>query len=1403
MPALPPALLKLLESLPRPVLPVAVLLFVLNPAAATAAAPAPPPSATVPGEILVRLSPGAAAPVRGGTSSLERRLGGRDVRPLLQPATAANPAGEFTREPEDAGNRLARTFRITLDPGEDAAAVAGQVAGDPGVEYAGPVHLVPLAGMEPALVPDDPRLAEQWHHEAIGSFAAWDRTAGDPSVIVAVIDTGLDLEHPELAPNLWINASEAGGLPGVDDDGNGYVDDIHGFDFTDVPEIVGAGDFRDRDADPSDDVGHGTWVAGVVCARGNNGIGIAGVAYRSSLMVLRAGFRPRSGFSLGFLAEDDAAAAIVYAVDNGARILNLSFGDVVRAPILEDAVRYALARGAVVVAAAGNEGSDLPFYPAAMSGVLAVGASDRNGRRASFSTHGPAVKLLAPGAAILTTDLGGAYASKSGTSLASPVAAGAAALLAALHPGWSADQVVARLQSTAAAPDPAADARGARFLRLDPAMDAPAAAEARFIGLDDGDVVGESVTLRGRAAGPGVRGWRVSMRRSAAGSWKTLFAEPRGQAVDEVLGVWDTTAEPEGVATLRLEALGPDVPAAVREIRVTIDHTDPVVTNLRTFPVLFDGGYGVRVEAETDDPCRATLILDAGMRQENRGVFFSRTHIVGVDGPIPRTGLDVPVTLLFTNGAGRTTTVVDAIRLPDPDSAIITGSHEPAPGVRSWMQNSVDLDRDDRPDLLAELQPVPGRTYGEVVAFESSRSVSCPVCAVDPLEIVWRSGQEFIPLDAADMDGDGRPELLGLAFQEVRIYRAPGSGDYPSQLRWQTGEAWASRFIPRAAGTGHEVVASRDAEVRIYGVQDGDLRLSLTLTNPSSGGNAISPGIAAGDLDGDGRLSLVTLDGDGDLLTWTRSMNGMWESRPALRLTGSFLAPPVLVDLDRDGRDEIALLESVGGLPSPAGGIRDGYYRLSLYRFVEGMPTPWRDIAVAGYFPGNPVSLDAVDLDRDGGQELWLGVRQELHRIELRDGFLAGTGFWSGITPGRMAAGVMPGSGGPRSALYWPGPSGFGGPVGGPSSGGRVLTLPAAGLPALAVTGLRASEPEFSRNAVLIRLQWDPVGGPYTVLRTDPGRTPRLVYRGEEPAYPDTLIADFSYVYSVYAGALARPAELAVTATPGNPVVSAGIAGDAFEILWSVPIRPTEQSRIEIDGHDVRSALPDRGGLRLVIHPRTPIEPGGTYRIELYRYLSETNLPLRAPDDLIEITVPNPASFLKLVAVRPVDAATLELDLSPAAPIAALSTGFVVEPGIRVRSVERSGETRLRLFLDTATPIRAGRYTVRLAPDLVGPGGERVREGLGDALPFQLSPVAFPNPVRPEHESVRFDWLADGARVTVYDLVGRPVWSGTAGQNGHVVWDLKSVAGRDVSPGAYLYEVDGHFGDRGRIAIVR
>ena len=249
--------------------------------------------------------------------------------------------------------------------------------------------------------------------------SAWRQTTG-ADVTVAIIDSGVDLGHPDLAPNLWTNPGEIPGN-GVDDDGNGYVDDVHGYDFV------------DNDGTPQDANGHGTHVAGIVGARGGNGIGGAGVAWQARLMAVRV----LDGQARGTTAA--VAAGIRYAVDNGARIVNLSLAGPTSTPDLEDAVRYAQAHGVLIVVAAGNDGADLataPTYPAAYGedNVLGVAATTRDGGLSSVSDYGPGADVAAPGEQILSTALGGGYEWRTGTSMAAPEVAGALVLLAAARP---------------------------------------------------------------------------------------------------------------------------------------------------------------------------------------------------------------------------------------------------------------------------------------------------------------------------------------------------------------------------------------------------------------------------------------------------------------------------------------------------------------------------------------------------------------------------------------------------------------------------------------------------------------------------------------------------------------------------------------------------------------------------------------------------------------------------------------------------------------------------------------------------------------------------------------------------------------------------------------------------------
>ena len=330
---------------------------------------------------------------------------------LIKPKAGVNEA-EFAAKLHGHGGRqraAIQKLNIRLVSVDEAKveAVLAQLRRDPRIEFAERDYLA-----EAAFTPNDPHLlnGNAWHHAKIQAPAAWDTTTGSSNVIVAVLDSGVNAAHPDLAARL-----------------------VPGYDF-----VWG-------DADPADDFGHGTAVAGVVAAAGNNGIGVAGVAFNARVMPVKV------MNSSGFAAYSAIAQGIHFAVDRGARVINISIAGTSASAALQDAINYASSSNVIVVAAAGNNGNSISLYPAACSNVVAVSATTANDTLANFSNFGSHLTLSAPGQGIWTTtrDLTTSYAAWNGTSFASPVVAGVAALMMSAKPSLSGAQVISILTQTA------------------------------------------------------------------------------------------------------------------------------------------------------------------------------------------------------------------------------------------------------------------------------------------------------------------------------------------------------------------------------------------------------------------------------------------------------------------------------------------------------------------------------------------------------------------------------------------------------------------------------------------------------------------------------------------------------------------------------------------------------------------------------------------------------------------------------------------------------------------------------------------------------------------------------------------------------------------------------------------
>ena len=321
----------------------------------------------------------------------------------------------------------------------------------PDVAYAEPNFKV-----QPAVAPNDPGYKDLWGLNNIGQTGgtadadadapeAWDTGTGSPGTVVAVIDEGIDVGHPDLSGNIWNNPGEIAGNK-ADDDGNGYVDDVNGYDFANNDATV-------YDPDPlnggrGDE--HGTHVAGTIAAVGNNGVGVTGVNWDAQVAALKF-LGPGGGY------VSDAVEAVNYAVAEGMPISNNSWGfGGAKSLALQDAIAKADSKGHLFVAAAGNGGSDgvgddndaTPQYPSSYTNanVVAVAASDDTDRLAPFSNYGAtSVDLAAPGVGILSTLPGNKYARYSGTSMATPHVAGMAALIKSQNSGLDDGQIKAQI----------------------------------------------------------------------------------------------------------------------------------------------------------------------------------------------------------------------------------------------------------------------------------------------------------------------------------------------------------------------------------------------------------------------------------------------------------------------------------------------------------------------------------------------------------------------------------------------------------------------------------------------------------------------------------------------------------------------------------------------------------------------------------------------------------------------------------------------------------------------------------------------------------------------------------------------------------------------------------------------
>ncbi|MBK35826.1 MAG: hypothetical protein CME26_09895 [Gemmatimonadetes bacterium] len=907
---------------------------------------------TTPNEVLVRFASTSTKPSSLFVELEDIRI--TDVTPIFSPASSRTKPALATPP----------AYRVTFSSSHSPQEVAALISRRDDVLYAQPNHLFRTLDQ-----PNDPRFGEQ-PLDRIGWSTLRDLLGPlDRRILVGIIDSGIDYTHEDLIGNIWINEAEAEGVTGVDDDGNGYIDDIRGWDFTDAPSLPGQGDFVDRDNDPRDESGHGTQVAGVVGAVSDNGLGIAGVA-DCLLMPIRAGLTFSQGGT--FLQEDDLAAGILYAVENGAVLLNFSWGGPDRAFVLQDAIRLATQQGVTIVVAAGNTGESPVTFPARANGVITVGAVDSGDRLASFSSIGPRLDLVAPGVSILGPALNNTYAVRSGTSFAAPHVTGLAALLLARDPSWNAQQIRGALTSTAIdLGSPGWDERmgagridaATLGMSLDSAL--PPTATIHAPGNDTGTLT--TIEVAASATGPAT-GYRLSWGEGLSPTAWTLVSSG-SDATDVAHTITLPTILLPTPVVVRFEV---DIAGEARPIEdrvVVVARTpEPNILTASTIPTLAGDRRVSTIQWETEEPTSGFLVLDEldGAPLDTLASPIVHTlHDVQIPGP--RRTLVYRIVAVAPTGR-QTTTDPDTIQI-DPARYSTLGFEEVG-GLPDGFLADRPADFDDDGRLEIALMP-----YVEGVAFSPTElHERADDGTFSP---VFTAPSGALPYSVGDVTGDGNPELLSTTIAQISLL----SGVAPqTELLNRTG-LWGLGLADVDGDGDAEILArsATDRGIQIIDSSDGAFVDLPFLPDSGSGDGDIGPRVVVADLDGDSRVDILASDADGDL--WIFEANAQNDFSEVWRLDGQDATDASWIgggeDLDGDGNMEFVVARARenadNGLNgawhveiwSPTG---DNAYEIEWSIRVTGILTPGNGIATG-------------DLDGDSIPDIALCLLPDLYLL--------------------------------------------------------------------------------------------------------------------------------------------------------------------------------------------------------------------------------------------------------------------------------------------------------------------------------------------------------------------------------------------------------------------------------------
>ena len=815
----------------------------------------------IPGELLIRVTPEAQAALNSdaiGAESkrphaksplqkLHNQMGVRSIYPLFPHVahSGANP-------------NLKRIYLLRFQIPVNLHVIKASYAAHPLIEEIEFNYIRQTQASE--IIPNDPRFEEQWNLSLIDMPGAWAIEKGDPEIIIAVVDTGFDYTHEDLASQTWVNADE---IPdnGIDDDNNGYIDDVHGWDFSEPPRSDGSGKSQNGDNDPIDESGHGTHVTGIVGAAVDNDVGIAGIAWNCKLMPIR-------GAGVEGIRDDRSAAAIVYAVDNGARVINMSWGGRDRSFVLRDAVDYAYARGVLMVAASGNASEGASIFPAGYRKVISVAATEQHKQKFYQSNFGASIDIGAPGNVIVSTHINNRYRSLSGTSMATAHVSGVAALIISKRPSLTHQEVRQILLSTADPITESPELVDAGNLNAARALMASSSLKAHILSPEAHKGGSNQIEIVGTAGGFKFDTWQLLYGLSAVPTtFQPIHAPSRQQKINETLLVWETASVAEGIYTLRLEVNSVEGTVLRDEVVVSVDRTPPQVQNVKVQNQITKGDYVTVVSWSTDDFTINTLsqrareatapfrpIEEKSASQEH---FFTLSLDTGSYDLFITSRNDVGLETVDDNGGKFYRAEVIDKSIP-PNGFVETSTTLPPMHLGSV---TADLDRDG----LLEIVGLP-ITDNAATGIEVHERTGAGI-----YQLQYTGTVNAKPFAVDDTDGDGLLEILSGTRERLFLLESVTQDGYPEKVIWETPFLSSGQIVDLDNDGRKEIVGADNFNdnLRIFENRGNDSYDEiLVIKNETEGSNVFGEQFAVGDFDANGVLELMVGDSEGELFIY-------------------------------------------------------------------------------------------------------------------------------------------------------------------------------------------------------------------------------------------------------------------------------------------------------------------------------------------------------------------------------------------------------------------------------------------------------------------------------------------------------------------------------------------------------